>query len=222
MHLSRTSERLNCETVRVIIADDHPVVLVGMRMNLSSLTNPTICIIDEATTPEALILLLEGQTCDLLITDFLMPSNKSPDGLALVSYIRRNFPGIKLLVMTMVNNPLILWQLLKLKVNGLIDKNSTPLEFRNAVRLSINGGNYLSPSFNLLLDSAKKGDITHSNLSPKELEVVRLFGQELDGREIAKRLNRSEKTISRQKRTAMKKLSIKSNSQLAAYGQDFL
>ena len=206
----------------MIIADDHPVVLIGMRMTLSTLANPTICITGEASTPEALILLLERQSCDLLITDFFMPSDKYPDGLALISFIQRNFPGIKVLVMTMMNNLLILRQLLKLKVNGLIDKNSTPVELRSAVRLSLKGDRYVSPSFGLLLESAKKGEITHSNLSPKELEVVRLFGQELAGREIARRLNRSEKTISRQKRSAMKKLSIKSNGQLAVFGQSFL
>lgn len=208
--------------LKVIIADDHPVVLIGMRINLSTLTNPSIRIIDEASTPEALILLLERQSCDLLITDYFMPSDKSPDGLALISFIRRNFPRTKILVMTMMNNPLILRQLLKLKVNGIIDKNSTPQELRSALSLSIKGGSYVSPRFSLLLDCTKKGEIAHSNLSPKELEVVRLFGQELAGRDIARLLNRSEKTISRQKRTAMKKLSINSNCQLSAFCQRFL
>lgn len=220
--LSRAPESINNKATRVIIADDHPIVLIGLRMILTTLTNPTVNIIDEASTPEELTRVLERQRCDLLITDFHMSSGKSQDGLALIGFIRRNFPSIKVLVITMMNNPLILKQLLKLKINGLIDKNSTHLELRNAIRLSIKGHRYLSPSFSLLLDSAKRGEITNSNLSPKELEVMRLFGLELAGREIATRLNRSEKTISRQKRTAMKKLSIKSNGQLAVFCQSFL
>ncbi|WP_048368587.1 response regulator transcription factor [Pseudomonas helleri] len=221
MPSSTLLNKLYHEPTRVIIADDHPVVLIGTRISLSTLINPTTCITHEASTPETLIQLLEQEPCDLVVTDFFMPSENFPDGLALISYIRRNFPHVKLLVMTMMKNPMILRQLLKLGVTCLLDKHSPAEEFKSAVRAAIQGRCHLSPSFGLVLRSPKKGEIINSRLSIKELEVVRLFAQDLSGREIARRLNRSEKTISRQKRSAMNKLDIQSNSQLAAFGQSF-
>lgn len=89
------------------------------------------------------------------------------------------------------------------------------------MRAAIQGRCHLSPSFGLELRSPKKGEIINSKLSIRELEVVRLFAQDLSGREMARPLNRSEKTISRQKRSAMNKLDIQSNSQLAALAKAF-
>ena len=89
-------------------------------------------------------------------------------------------------------------------------------ELNHAVTSVLKGERYVSPSFRAALATAKRGEIAHRALSAKELEVVRLYGQGLGGREIAKRLNRSEKTISRQKCTAMRKLGLRSLSELAA------
>ncbi|WP_350579705.1 response regulator transcription factor [Pseudomonas sp. HY2-MNA-CIBAN-0224] len=110
---------------RIILADDHPVVLTGIRLTL----NCAFCdaIISEARSTDELIQLLKHHPCDLLITDFSMPDGKTPDGIRLISYIRRHFPRTKIIIITMINNPLILSNLLKLGVSGLFDKRQ-PLE----------------------------------------------------------------------------------------------
>lgn len=221
LRYSQTSHDAANPPLHIVLADDHPVVLLGARMALSSMPNSENFVIHEASTPQALIHLLERTHCDLLITDYCMPAGEAPDGMALISYIRRHFQHIKIIVATMITSPLILKHLLKLNISGLFDKHRPLQELKNAVSSAFKGKHYVSASFSALLTPSQKGDITDQTLSNKEIEVVRLFGQDLAGREIAKRLNRSEKTISRQKRTAMQKLGIRHNTELAHIGRSY-
>ena len=221
MHNPQISYDASNTPLHIVIADDHPVVLLGARMAISDMPNSENFVIHEASTPQALIDLLERTHCDLLITDYCMPNGKVPDGMALISYIRRHFQHIKIIVATMITSPIILKHLLKLNISGLFDKHRPLQELKNAVNCAFKDQYYVSSSFSKLLTSTKRGDITDQALSTREVEVVRLFGQDLAGREIAKRLNRSEKTISRQKRTAMQKLGISHNTELAVIGRSY-
>ena len=202
--------------LKIIIADDHPVVLLGASIALKSFFEPDDCIIVEASCTGSLLNLLNNSFYDLVITDLSMPGGSFPDGLTLISHIRKHFEKTKIIIMTMINNKIMLRKLLNLGISGAIDKHRSLNELDNAVASVLKGKRYVSSSFSALLETAKIGEIAHKSLSAKELEVMRLYGQGLGGREIAKRLNRSEKTISRQKRTAMHKLGLRSLSELAA------
>ena len=201
---------------RIVVADDHPVVVMGIRMALSS-SCYACTITAEAVSTDELIQRLKQQNCDILITDFSMPNGKFPDGMVLIKYIRSHFTTLKIIVMTMFNNPLILNEIIKTGVHGLFDKHQ-PLEgLINAITRVGKGNTYISDTFSSVRASSLRGDTLHKNLTARELEVLRLFGQNRSGREIAIHLNRSEKTISRQKRKAMQKLGIRCNSDLTEY-----
>ena len=202
--------------LKIIIADDHPIVLLGASIALKSFFEPDDCIIVEASCTGSLLNLLKNDTYDLIITDLSMPGGSFPDGLTLISHIRKHFEKTKIIIMTMINNQIMLRKLLNLGISGAFDKHRPLNELDNAVACVLKGKRYVSSSFCASLATTKIGEVAHKSLSAKELEVVRLYGQGLGGREIAKRLNRSEKTISRQKRTAMHKLGLRSLSELAA------
>ncbi|MFU2326183.1 response regulator [Pseudomonas sp. NFX98] len=195
--------------LRIILADDHPVVLTGAEMALSA---PAFSIVAKAHNADELIGFLQCTPCDVLISDYSMPHGDVPDGLALMGYLRRHFSHIPLIVMTMLRNPSLLQALLNAGVCGLFDKRSALSELKQAVHGVARGHQYLCPSFAAIVQaqtlSASGRDIPVAGLSERELEVVRLFVQGLSGRQIAAQLNRSEKTISRQKRTAMDKLGL--------------
>jgi two-component system capsular synthesis response regulator RcsB len=135
-----------------------------------------------------------------------------PDGLALMGYLKRHFGQIPLIVMTMLRNPSLLQALLNAGAHGLFDKRSPLSELKQAAYTVAKGRRYLCPAFASILGAqALPSSGTAEplvSLSERELEVVRLFVQGLSGRQIAAQLNRSEKTISRQKRTAMDKLGL--------------
>jgi two-component system capsular synthesis response regulator RcsB len=198
------------KALRIILADDHPVVLTGLEMVLSHI--PTFSIVGKAHNADELIKQLQGTPCDLVISDYSMPYADFPDGLALMGYLKRHFAHIPLIVMTMLRNPSLLQALLNIGVDGLFDKRSPLEELKRAIHRVLKGRNYLCPSFADILQAqaspCAEATAPLASLSGRELEVVRLFVQGLSGRQIAAQLNRSEKTISRQKRTAMDKLGL--------------
>ena len=91
--------------LRVILADDHPVVLKGAEIALRTPARQAHSIVATATNADELIDRLERMPCDLIISDYSMPFGDLPDGLALMSYLKRRFSHIPLIVMTMLRKP---------------------------------------------------------------------------------------------------------------------
>lgn len=196
--------------LRIILADDHPVVLKGAEMALSAPSGGAFTVVALASNADELISQLKCTPCDLVISDYSMPYGCFPDGLALMGYLRRHFSHIPLMVMTVLRNPSLLRALLNGGVRGLFDKRSPLGELKRAADNVSRGRQHLCPALAAILDAQRlpSSNAPSVNLSERELEVVRLFVQGMSGRQIAAQLNRSEKTISRQKRTAMDKLGL--------------
>jgi len=209
--------------LRIMLADDHPVVLVGAEFALCPQPGSAFLIVAQAHDAAELISHLERTPCDLLISDYSMPYGHFPDGLALMGYLKRHFGHIPLIVMTMLSNPSLLQALLNTGVSGLFDKRSPLRELKRAVETVIKGRRYLCPTFAGVLEAqslpCSGTEAPAVNLSARELEVVRLFVLGLSGRQIAAQLNRSEKTISRQKRTAMDKLGLEHDGGLMEFAR---
>ncbi|WP_170825743.1 response regulator transcription factor [Halomonas caseinilytica] len=197
---------------RVVIADDHPLVLLGLKELINKYGDNRVEVVGEACNPDELWNCLRETDCDVVVTDFNMPSGKMTDGLELISRIRRNFPVVTILVVTMVYNESMIKAIFKSGANGVFDKGEELPVLVGAIRsldnksMSLYSSKWIdrSESHMTQADLEKK-------LSKRELEVIRLYASGLSGREIAKKLNKSEKTISRQKRCAMEKLGIESD-----------
>lgn len=121
------------ETLNVVIADDHPIVLLGVRELVER--DQRFRVVGEAVCSSELINLLETRRVDLVITDFNMPGDSTyGDGLKLVDYLTRHYPGVRVLVLTMISNPLILTRLQELGVLAVIQKNQLHNENRNGAQ----------------------------------------------------------------------------------------
>ena len=206
------------EILNVVIADDHPIVLVGVRELIER--NERFRVVGEAVCSSALISLLESTRVDLVITDFNMPGD-SPygDGLKLVEYLTRHFPDVRVLVLTMISNPLILTRLQELGVLAVIQKHQLHDEIQAALK-AIARGNPIrnsGPAPTSVIESSADLNERFTRLSPKEHEILRLFVSGQSVNEIARNLNRSAKTISTQKVAAMRKLEVSSDRDLLAY-----
>jgi two-component system, NarL family, captular synthesis response regulator RcsB len=205
--------------LKVILADDHPLVLVGGAL---ALRNAHVDVVGEAKATDELLTMLDERPCDVVITDFLMPSDRGDDGFALLDTIQAKHPGLRVIVLTMVNRPAALQSMLARGVLGIVDKRSPMDELAVAARAVYDGETYLSET---LLDILNEADDTSvampgAELSPREKEVIRAFvnGQSLQ--QIADREGKSVKTISRQKRDAMRKLGVDHDSLLGDYVRD--
>ncbi|PMW96230.1 DNA-binding response regulator [Pseudomonas sp. FW215-R2] len=206
------------EKLNVVIADDHPIVLLGVRELVER--DEHFSVVGEAISSDGLIKLLESQPVDLVITDFNMPAD-SPygDGLKLVEYLKRHFPHVQILVLTMISNPLILTRLHELGVLGVIQKHQLHNEIEVALKAVASGRPFRSatPEPVSVIESTADLDERFARLSPKEHEILRLFVAGQSVSDIARGQNRSAKTISTQKIAAMRKLEVSSDQDLLAY-----
>lgn len=208
--------------LRIVLADDHPIFRIGLQAVLEQI--PGVSVVAQAGSPNELMEHLQAIECDVLVTDFMMPVEQQNDGLKLLEQIRRHFPQLPILVVTMLNNAGLFRAMLSLGVHGLLSKASLADELPQAVSRVRQGKTYLAASVQhlLLQDGAVREDMmeVQEALSPKELEVTRLLAAGHTVGQIATLLNRSKQTVSTQKVSAMRKLGLANDAALYLYLQE--
>lgn len=201
--------------LNVIIADDHPIVLIGIRKSLEQMDSVTV--VGEFEDSTSLINNLAKLNANVLITDLSMPGDKYGDGITLIKYIKRHYPDLAIIVLTMNNNPAILNTVLALDIEGIVLKQGATTDLPRALASLQKGKKFTPESVTRLLEKVNANGNSDKRLSPKESEVLRLFADGLLVTEIARKLNRSIKTISSQKKSAMTKLGVDNDIALLNY-----
>ena len=204
--------------LRIILADDHPIVLMGARAVIEGTHAGRI--VAEASGVDALLHALSTTFCDVLVTDFAMPGSEQADGISMLSLIRRRHPELPVIMLSMASNLSILRSVRSIGVLGLIDKTSSLKEIPGALRAVHRGQAYICGSISGRLQEAGEPNslgTVRKQPSPKEMEVMRLLGTGLTVTQIANQLNRSVTTISRQKSDVMRKLGITNEAEFFAF-----
>ena len=205
--------------MRVIIADDHPVVRIGLRMLID--LSGTCVVVGEAEGPDSLLNLLSTTPCDLLITDLSMPGDLQSDGLKMLGMVRRRYPSLRIILVTMFANVATLRSALTEGVMAIVSKGASAKELPMAIRSVGEGRRFVSELLRTALAPAGIGHAsTKPSLSAKEHEVVRMLASGMTVSEIAGYFNRSVSTISKQKNMAMHRLGISTDVDLFAYARD--
>lgn len=208
-------------TLRIIIADDHPVVRIGTKAVIES--SGVGRVLAEASTVTELMASLAAHPCDVLVTDYSMPGGPQADGFAMIGMIRRRFPELPVVMLSVSHNLAILRMVVAAGVLGLVDKASSMEELPLAIQTVQRGLPYVSQTLKERIDaigSVSVEESTHRPLSPREVEVLRLLASGLIVKEIAAKLHKSVSTISRQKGDAMLKLGLKNDAQLYDWLRD--
>ncbi|MDV6885296.1 response regulator transcription factor [Pseudomonas aeruginosa] len=208
---------MSLHRIRVMVADDHPAISLGISYELSQCGS--LEMLGQVSNSTELIGRLDEGDCDVVIVDYTMPGGKYGDGLALLSLLRRRYPHLQLVVFTMLNNPGLIRAILKQGINCILSKSDSTSHLLAAVSAAYSRNQYFSPSIrdifvNQVLSSHNE------RLTPREAEIVRLFGSGLTITKIAERSHRSVQTISTQKVSAMKKLGIKRDADLIRYAAE--
>lgn len=201
---------------RIIIADDHPVVLHGIRIVLE---NHQMEVAGAAADGAGLLQLLRQHLCHAVLTDLSMPG-PGPDGPELLAVLRACYPALPVVVLTGARHPGLLDGLLRDGVHGLVDKSADFAELPQALHAAMAGQVFVS---NQLRRHLQARDLLHprapATLSAREHEVLQLLADGLSINAIADHSGRSAKTISRQKAEAKRKLGLQSNQELYDYLQ---
>ncbi|WP_238927855.1 response regulator transcription factor [Achromobacter xylosoxidans] len=205
---------------RILLADDHQVVILGVRNVLEGVARYHI--VGEALSATELIRKARELTPDIIITDYNMPSEDGyGDGLALVQYLRRNFPRVRILIHTMISSPVIVASLYEEGVSGVLFKSGDLAEILTALGALENNQIYRSTPQALAANhpgGAQDAATRIARLSPKELEVLRHFLSGTSVGDIARIMNRSVKTVSTHKVAAMRKLDVETDHELVMFG----
>lgn len=207
------------DKVRVVLADDHPIVLMGVREVVEA--ENSVVVVGEAKNSTELVELYQQQAPDIAIADFNMPGDQVyGDGIKLVEYLLRSYSNTRILIFTMLSNPLILSSLYDLGVSGVVLKNGDRKEILVALRSIMRGKVYRGAhmqSANTVLTSKDDALGRVASLSVKEYEVLRHFVSGMSVGDIAQMLNRSVKTVSAQKISAMRKLDVDTDQALLIF-----
>ncbi|CAB3801861.1 response regulator transcription factor [Paraburkholderia fynbosensis] len=207
--------------VRAIIADDHPLVLLAIE-NLVR-TYPNMQIVGRAADATELFLQVDRGPCDLVLMDLYMPGNIDGSGLDVVKQFKTRYPDVALIVLTMETEAAALQSVIALGVDGLVSKRDRIDLIHVAVVTALARECYVGPAVRTLIAEAtvtQRLDLVRSALSRRELEVFVQYASGFAVSEIAARLGRSVKTISAQKCTAMRKLSLRSDAELFRFAAE--
>ena len=199
-------------SIRIVIADDHPVILAGVREALGEV--PDINVVAGVEDSTALVEALGRFPVDVAVTDYSMPGGQYGDGVALVGFLRRRFSAVPLVVLTSVGGAQVLASIRRAGVSCIVSKADPIPELAEAIRAAKEGRPYLSPEIERQLGSAT---IEQAVLTRREAEVVRLIAEGKTQKEIAQQLQRSRQTISTQKHSAMRKLGLQRSAEIFEY-----
>lgn len=220
--------------IYIALLDDHPIVRKGLEIIFSQ--EPDFELKGSFASRIDLMNFLRTNRIDVLILDYLLGEDDI-DGLPMIKQLMSNFPWLKILLSSTLENTAIVRQALKAGVRGHIGKSRDASEMVAAVRQVAAGHICLSESmekeFYLISEPTAPGDVEDEQqviegigrldeLSPRELEVLRLFLSGMSVLQISEKFSRSRKTVSGQKKSAMRKLGVKTDPELFLWHDQLL
>lgn len=203
--------------VRVLLVDDHVLIRKGIALILEQHT--TIDVVGEASDGAEAIQLANKLLPDCIFMDVSIPNGL--DGFSATQEIKKTYPQIKVIMLTMHNEIAYIQRALEVGADGYILKNSQGGEMYEAIEAVMNGSKYYHvglPQEQMDKLMAKKHTKKADVLSIREQEIVRLMILGYSNMEIATQLFISTKTVENHKANIMQKLKLKSKAELVQYG----
>ncbi|KAF3999352.1 response regulator [Glaciimonas immobilis] len=206
---------MDVKNIKVILADDHPSVLAGIKSVISA---SNLKVVATACNSTEIIHLLDKGACDVLVADYAMPGGEFGDGIPMFEFVLRRYPEVRIVAMTMIDNPAILGQLRSLGVRCILSKTDDVSYLISAVHIAYcsDKGEFFSPTIKAILHECS-GTTNRRTLSQRESEVLRLYVSGMGISEIAGKLHRSKQTVSSQKNSAMRKIGVDRDIDLFQY-----
>lgn len=201
--------------IRVLIADDHPVVRSGLRQMFEQF--PDIAIVAEARTSSETIEMVRRHPCDVVILDLGLPE---AGGIEALRAIRECRPDVPVLILSVHPEGELAIRMLRLGAAGYVTKGAGADVLIPALRKVARGGRFVSEAVNeMMLQSIgrRRSEQPHDSLSDREYQVLRLLVQGSTMSEIAQQLTLSVKTVSTYRARLLEKLGARTTADLIRY-----
>ncbi len=202
---------LTMEKIRLLLADDHPLIRAGFKSLLGK--NKNFEIIGEAENGKELIDMTAKLMPDIVLADINMPYIT---GLEAMAQLIKSYPQIKYIVLTMHEEHEYIMNALKIGVSGFILKNVERSELEKAILTVYRGGRYFSAMVtNILVDSLPRNEsATLEEISPREKEVLELVAKGKSTKQIADQLSISTRTVESHRINMLKKMKVSNSAEL--------
>jgi DNA-binding NarL/FixJ family response regulator len=207
------------EKARIVLADDHPIVLDGLRALI--VAQDDLELVGEATNGLAALRIIKEQKPDLAVIDISMPEL---NGIALGRRLADESPAVKLLVLTLHEDRAYLKQALDSGIRGYVLKRTAAENLAAAIRAVLSGGVYVDPAIagRVFQPNAKNGGRAGPEsgslaLTEREADVLKLVALGFTNKEIARRLDVGVKSIETYRARGSEKLDIKTRAELVRY-----
>ena len=201
--------------MKILIADDHPIVRHGVKQVLAE--DPGMEIVAEARDGDEALRLAREREWDVAILDFSMPGRS---GFDLLADLRREFPARPVIILSIHAEQMHAARVLRAGGAGYLNKASAPQELARAVRKVAAGGRYVSAALAELLANDMAGDPSralHEQLSDREYRVMWLLASGRQINEIARDMQLRPSTVSTYRTRVFQKLRLRNNAELVQY-----
>ena len=201
--------------IKVIIADDHPIVRAGMKQVL--MDSEDIFVAAEAGDGEDLLKKIKENQFDVVLLDITMPGMGGLDALKRIRTLKKDLP---VLMLSIHDEEQFALRSLKAGAAGYLTKGSAPDELVRAIRQVSKGRKYISQDFAEKLATELQQDIRqlpHERLSDRELQVLCMMAAGKTASGMAAELNLSVKTVSTYRSRILEKMGMATNAELIAY-----
>ncbi|MEJ1934466.1 response regulator transcription factor [Nostoc sp. NIES-2111] len=201
----------------MVLADDHPVVLAGVKSLLAAACD--IKVVGEAEDGLTALRIIASTMPDVAVIDIAMPGL---NGVELARKVQDRWPDTRLLVLSVHEDRAYVQPLLQCGVRGYLLKRSAAEDLLRAVRAIAQGGIFLDPAIAehaIRHDEAGDGKCgALGQLSTREIQVIKLNALGFSNKEIARKLEVSVKTVETYKARATSKLDLKSRADIVRLG----
>jgi DNA-binding NarL/FixJ family response regulator len=202
----------------ILIADDHPIVLRGLRMVLNG--QPDLEVVAEATDGEQAVENALSHDIHLAILDISMPRKT---GLQAAREITHRKPDVRVLMLSMHDNEQYLFEAIRAGASGYVLKSAVDRDLVEACRAAMRGEPFLYPGgvralMREYMERARAGEALHTEmLTPREEEIVKLVAEAHTNDEIGEMLFISKKTVERHRANILEKLGMRDRVELTRY-----
>ncbi|ASL68170.1 DNA-binding response regulator [Bacillus thuringiensis] len=206
--------------IKVLLVDDHTVVLKGLAFFLS--TQEDLDLVGEANNGKEALVKVGETNPDVILMDLYMPEM---DGVEATAYIKKEYPNVKVIVLTSFSDQAHVLPALRAGASGYILKDVEPDQLVEAIRSAYKGNIQLHPDIaNALLsqtlpveEKEEEPSIQVDVLTARENEVLQLLAKGMSNKEIASVLVITEKTVKAHVSSILSKLNLSDRTQAALY-----
>ncbi|HYE69140.1 MAG TPA: response regulator transcription factor [Anaerovoracaceae bacterium] len=208
--------------IKILLVDDQDILVEGLKLILGKEEDLVIC--GSANNGKSAYEACQWNTPDVVLMDIKMPGGNGVDATAM---IKKDFPQIKILVLTTFNDDEYIYEALKHGASGYLLKDTSPTEIADAIRTVYKGGALIQSEVAVkVLDQfselakgkkEKQSDPRAEQLTEREIDICRLIAEGKNNHEIANELYLSEGTVKNHITRILIKLELRDRTQLAVF-----